>query len=225
MIRIVHSSDLHGRFYKFPEADLYIITGDMYSNAPKHGWERYLPTTKEREELHQSRWVSKHREGFREKFLGSPQAPVVLVRGNHDFIGLAPLFDDGPVYDIGFDCHVYEIDGLKISGCRGVNYIAGEWNDEFRDADLSFMFQQLSGDLDIVATHTPPLGILDSVHGERCGARELRSYINRCQYEDGWRLPKLFCFGHIHREFGILEEGGTIFSNAATKHHVFDLEF
>lgn len=233
-MRIVHASDWHGQWYPLPKADLYIITGDMYPNDPiVVNYSRQI--VREREESFQCRWVDRMLKnhdvpGFKKKFFKNPDAPVVTCGGNHCFIGYGQLFSGTEHYEIGFGERVFEVLGLRIGGTRGINYIAGEWNDELRDPDLTEKFDMLPGDLDIVVTHTPPLGILDSFFSERYGARGLSSYINKCQYEEGWKLPRLFCFGHIHNQHGIEwktygdDDRKVIFSNAATTHQVIDLD-
>jgi Icc-related predicted phosphoesterase len=231
-MRIVHASDWHGQWYPLQKADLYIITGDMYPNDPiVMNYTRQIIV--EREIAFQNRWVDRmlknhEPEGFKKKFFKNPDAPVVTCGGNHDFIGFSRLFEGTEHYEIEFGIEWYNVLGLKIGGSRGINYICGEWNDEMHDPDLDEKFGYLNGDLDIVVSHAPPLGIRDGFFGEHYGVRALNTYINRCQYEEGWRLPKLFCFGHVHNQHGIEYKdcGGekVIFSNAATRHQVIDLD-
>ncbi|KAH9875358.1 hypothetical protein J1614_004850 [Plenodomus biglobosus] len=50
--------------------------------------------------------------------------------------------------------------------------------------------------VDVIMTHGPPMGILDSVRsGERVGCEHLLRASRRCK-------PKLHCFGHIHEAWG-----------------------
>src|SRR6185369_5206106 len=95
-MRIVHISDWHWRFRSVPEADLYVCTGDMYDNYPvavRNSWTKWkIDPQRERELQSADARVFVDRGGFRQ-WLGSPDAPVVCVRGNHDFADLTPLFD------------------------------------------------------------------------------------------------------------------------------------
>lgn len=242
-MRIVHVSDLHGQFYNLPEADLYIITGDMLDNYPdvveitaKHktndmnmfghfgsGWTREI--NPEKEKRLQSEWYEKK---FRKKkrtlrtFFGSPDAPVICVRGNHDFVDLGPMFE-GEVYEISKSCYSYNVLGLDVGGFRGINYIAGEWSDETPMYNFYDMVRRLPKNLDLMVTHSPPYNILDGRFNEKYGIQAYAAWITEKIYLEE-KLPKLFCFGHIHNDHQVLNwEDGTIFSNAATTHNIIEL--
>jgi Icc-related predicted phosphoesterase len=58
--------------------------------------------------------------------------------------------------------------------------------------------------VDILMTHTPPLGILDG--GQGCPA--LRRAVIRIR-------PRLHCFGHVHSAYGTRNTEHTLFVNAA----------
>jgi hypothetical protein len=58
--------------------------------------------------------------------------------------------------------------------------------------------------VDILMTHTPPLGILDG--GQGCPA--LRRAVIRIR-------PRLHCFGHVHSAYGTRNTEHTVFVNAA----------
>lgn len=225
-MKILHGSDWHGQFNKVPEADLYIFTGDMIQNYITWDFDDYFSFGKrlikpKHEASQQRQWMQK--KGSMRKFLGSPAAPVVVVRGNHEFTSLEPLFRDGPVYEINEPTDVFEIDGLRIGGCRGVNYMVGEWSDELSDHDFLECVHKIPRDLDILVTHSPPEGILDEyTKGRHLGSPALASYLQQCAM-DG-KMPKAVCFGHIHEAFGTLIKYDTVFSNAATGYNVFTIE-
>ena len=241
MPRIIHASDLHGSLYKLPEADLYIITGDVLPNFPDivqvqsgrmddfghFGGGLTRKITPEKEERLQNEWFkrkfAKKKRSLR-YFLGSPEAPVVVVRGNHDFTPLAPMFG-GEVYEIGDPCLSYNVCGLDIGGFRGINYIEGEWADETDPSEFYNILRKVPTDLDVMVTHSPPLNILDGKFDERWGVQAYAAWITEQLYDDDkGPLPKLFCFGHIHNDYNMLEwDDGTIFSNAATSHRMISL--
>lgn len=93
------------------------------------------------------------------------------------------------------------------------------WQPEFfdwafnlpRGKPLSEKWAAIPSDVDILVTHTPPYGILDSVHnGKHLGCEELRNVFDR-----GNIAPRLHVFGHIHDGYGVHFTGETLFVNAA----------
>lgn len=231
-MRIVHTSDLHGEWRELPEGDVYVVTGDMLDNYPKvsmdafgYSHRRLLP---ERERRLQLEWFERKFSGRGKtlrKFL--PEAcrdnPVVCVRGNHDFTDLGPMFG-GDVHEVQMFGDSFEVSGLKFGGFRGINYIVGEWSDEYSSQYFDDRMHELPSDLDVVVTHAPPAGILDMFYDMKLGIDAYRRYLDRRSYDDSLETPKLCCFGHIHGERGTLEADGTVFSNAATTVNVIDLE-
>ena len=63
---------------------------------------------------------------------------------------------------------------------------------------------QIPNGIDILITHGPPLGVLDHGHGDA----ELLQAVRRIR-------PKLHLFGHVHAGYGVVENEGTTFVNAA----------
>jgi len=214
MIKICHFSDWHGKWVKLPEADLYICTGDMLPNffLRKRGIVNSIF------EEGQLDWIKNRPFPFR-SFLGSPDAPVVVVRGNHDFINLGPHFG-GEYFEVNLDSHrSVEYCGLKIGGFRGINPLSGRWCDEFSQRTRLGMLACLPEDLDVVVSHVPPKGIL----AWAWGCEEYAWQVTR--WEDGTdTAPKLCCFGHIHESGGKTQEGdGILFSNASCTYNEIEL--
>lgn len=217
MTKLVHFSDWHGAFRPLPWADIYICTGDMLKNFPSvyvddNSIKRLIDP--EYEGLMQRRWMIEN--DSRRRFLGNQEAPVVVVKGNHDFTSLAPLFRGGPVYEIWNPTDVFEVCGLRFGGCRGINYIIGEWADELREPEFNDVVAKIPIDLDVLVTHAPPWGILDkwAMYGDsHLGSPAISRYIQKCCMEG--KLPKAHCFGHIH-ESARLEFKDLYWSNAAT---------
>jgi Icc-related predicted phosphoesterase len=228
-MRIVHFSDWHGEFpEKLPEADVYVCTGDMLPDFHVYKPKRDVPKM----ELAQRRWIES-RPSLRETF-ESPDSPVIVVRGNHDFTPLAPLFRGGSTYEIDRPGDVFEIDGCRFGGCRGINYICGFWSDELHQPDFDEVVDKIPLDLHVLVTHTPPWGILDKWEhyapgGGHLGAESISRYLNRARYvdEDTESLLRVHLFGHIHESNGTLEQGDgeevIVFSNAATTYNILDL--
>lgn len=242
-MKIAHFSDLHAHFsrleYGLEDVDLVICTGDMLPNYPlmEVTWEdggsrayhdyhdMYADLDREKdrrvvefgrridpvyEKRRQQAWISEHQIGV--------SCPVVVVRGNHDFTDLSPLFKAPEVFEVQYpiDAHItYIYKGLRIGGFRGIPEIAGEWSDERPESELESLCDKLP-ELDIVLTHCPPRGILD-FGGHSHGSEALTKYLRKAR-------PLLSCFGHIH------ECGGTVVttdsgkcSNAATSLNILEI--
>jgi Icc-related predicted phosphoesterase len=224
MPNLVHFSDFHGEPQSLPPADVYVCTGDMLKNFPlvdvgPAGYLTRIIDPKREVEL-QTRWIRE--QGSWRRFLGSPEAPVIVCRGNHDFVDLAPLFG-GETYEIGLNSsEVHEVCGLRFGGVRGIPYIRGEWSDEFRDEFWHDLTKGLyHANLDVLVTHAPPWGILD-VHDpafgwgpDHIGAQAIWNYLAERIYVGP--PIKVHLFGHAHgKNAQITEQGGILFSNAAT---------
>lgn len=233
-MRIVHFSDWHGRFSELPEADLYVCTGDMYPNFPvKQGWDIGYSIDPRIERRRQRQWASgtyidtlgwdpaapppRHDHSEQQpplrSLLGSPDAPIVCVKGNHDFIELAPLFEGCNLVQEFNQNEVVEVDGVTISGHRGIPYIYGGWDDEIQRAELLERVRSMPV-TDLVLTHYAPLGILDF----KFGLEGMASHFTQ------W--PRvLHLFGHIHEHGGqtIIHEGYA-FSNAACTINVLEYD-
>lgn len=171
-----------------------------------------------REEEYQKKWSLEPENNFREK-TGIGSAQVVCVRGNHDFYHLREWIG-GDVFEVILPGDELFFHGYKISGMRGVNYMKGEWNDELQRGDFNHFAQTwLKDDVDILLSHSPPRGILeDHIHH---GSDGLAAYVNRRNYGDKPLLAHMF--GHCHDSEGMTQLGKTIFSNAATTFHCFDI--
>lgn len=213
MPRIVHISDWHDQWSWLPEADLYICTGDMLPDLGD--W-----ADRDMQRTLQSDVIDLYLEdgGWR-KYLGTKDAPVVVVRGNHEFIDLARGFG-GDVWEVTEDpTRTHEVCGLKIGGFRGVPEIFGYWPDEMPEADLAEVIDQVPNDVDIWISHCGPSGI----RSDRWGSKAYASRLNRLMME-GKPMPRLYCFGHVHGGMGGTElDDGRIFSNAATIKRTIDL--
>ena len=211
-MKIVHFSDWHGEFpCLLPPADLYICTGDMIRN--------YDISQPDLEKVRQDAWILRHHGRMRSCF-GNHDAPVVCVRGNHDFTDIASLFG-GDVSEIPFGpTRTIDVAGLKVGGFRGVPPISGYWSDEMWETTIDKLCIQLPRDLDVIVAHTPPYKILDNVGCmEFVGSKAFADYLGQLHPN-----LKLVCFGHIHEEGGhTLNEDGVIYSNAAETYNEITL--
>ena len=191
MTRIVAISDTHDRHESVtvPDGDILVHAGDFLT-------------------------VGDHAElaRFAAWFRTLPHKFKVVVAGNHDavmrpYCRATRLFPWPSFY-------------LRDSGARiaGHNIFGQPWVPEWG----TFMFMLPRGSdemrakreliperLDILVTHCPPLGILDTARGEHLGCADLSAAIQR-------RPPRVHIFGHIHEGYGTEQRGETLFVNAST---------
>jgi Icc-related predicted phosphoesterase len=232
----------HGKRFSKEGSELLILTGDMFPNFPLlrvahgRGKERKVEDVT-MSELYSRPWsdpahvvgrfvdrpreVQMQRDWMRQnpfrKTMGiSEKVPVVCVRGNHDFTDLSEWIG-GDVWEVTEDSSRYVIiNGIKIGGLRGIREMIGEWSDELNEDVFQERVRALPKDLHILLSHTPPQGILDGYESHHFGTPSIVNYINRrTMAENADKI--LHCFGHVHEMGGhVLDEGGVIFSNAAT---------
>ena len=137
----------------------------------------------------------------------------IFIAGNHDF-GFqdnpnlcAKLLQDYPTVTYLEDTSVI-IDGIKIYG--------SPWQPRFynwafnvdRGWDIAQKWEKIPQDTDILITHGPLHGILDSTYtGQRVGCEDLYKKVMEIK-------PKVHCSGHIHFDHGMKEIDGITFINA-----------
>ena len=200
-MKIVHFSDWHSQILiDLPEADLYICTGDMYPNLCKYKKGGYFFDVNLEIE-----YQKKNAKVDEMKCALKNNAPVICVRGNHDFIDLSFLFQKCNLIHEFIDNEIIEFCGKKITGHRGIPEIYRTWNDEFSRADLKDKVRNMP-DADLYLTHYAPNGVLDFNYGLEGMADNL---LHR-------NIKSLHCFGHIHECGSLVEKiDDMFFSNAA----------
>lgn len=229
-MKVVHASDWHWEFHKLPEADLYVFTGDMMDNYPVHDKYRdpwdimggpnwYISPENERIRQGQDIKYFVAEGGFR-RFLASPDSPIVCVRGNHDYIDLAGLFEGCNLIHEFVDNEIVEVLGLRVSGHRGIPWIYGSWNDEVQRPDLMDRIRRIPDNIDLLLTHYPPEGILDQERpGIAYGMGGMSGHVFNALNPNGVHL-----FGHIHGSGGMVQRVDDLrFSNAATTFNEIEL--
>lgn len=111
-----------------------------------------------------------------------------------------------------------EIEGIKIFGTP-ITPTFGNWYFQKSRDKLDKFWKNIPDDTDILVVHGPPKGILDLSEDknhrlENCGCKALKRHvIERIK-------PKLMCFGHIHsnkdiQNDGILYQNNIYFSNGS----------
>lgn len=232
-MKICHFSDWHWEFRNLPEADLYVCTGDMFSNFPVavSGTKWMIDRSREHALQLVDARVFVDGGGFRQ-WMGSPDAPVVCVRGNHDFADLAPLFEGCNLVHEFVDNEVIEVLGLRVTGHRGIPRISGTWSDEVERPVLMERVRQMEP-CDLFLTHYPPAGVLDyEIIRGRIESYGLAGMVE--ELEERMPVTGIHCFGHIHGCGGVVKEIGPgsiiggegprrIFSNAACHVNVIEV--
>lgn len=193
-MRAVILSDTHDELslIKVPAADLLIHCGDAT------GW-----------------GTAEQISRFSEELAALPHPYKILVAGNHD-----RLFDEDPeaarkLLDpsiIYLQDTAVVIGGLKIYGTPWVQGLGEANHNAFtlppRSLDISERRKAIPEDTDILVTHCPPSGILDS----GWGCSNLRYRIEEIR-------PKLSVFGHVHSGYGTYTdpETGVRYVNASNQ--------
>jgi Icc-related predicted phosphoesterase len=210
MIKLMHVSDMHGRYTMLEQAegqefDAWCITGDFFPNKG-----RGMSGINAAEEAkHQIAWFG-HKEGSIFRRLGNK--PVITVDGNHDFVSLGSLLQrarPGMVHRItpaGLDFM-----DARFAGFPNVPFIRGHWNHESGKDVLSALCYDTfeEGDPEVLVTHCPPYGILDEVEGYGCTA--LTNNLTQRSHR-----VRAHLFGHCHVDGGKeVEKMGIKFYNGA----------
>jgi Icc-related predicted phosphoesterase len=147
---------------------------------------------------------------MREQHEGS----IVLVSGNHDryywkntprFLALMNEYDICYLENSSVD-----LLGLKIWGSPiTAPALTGlKRRFEMDESSRNEIWTTIPPDVDVVITHCPPFGILDSSEGFSLGCKSLLDRIFEIK-------PKYHLFGHIHQSYGRVALASTIFCNGA----------
>lgn len=204
-MKIACVSDTHtfGKQIEVPYADVLIHAGDHTFNGRRAQVESAM------------RWLS-----------SLPHPHKVLVAGNHDFI-----FQEEKAGVIRRwikryhpTLHYLQDSGIEIDG---VKFYGSPWQPWFHDWAFNFsadhelgtkqahgVFSKIPEDTDVLITHGPPHGIMDAI-GKKVHDWDIRVGCAALLYHVKRVKPKLHVFGHIHEGYGIQEQDGIKFVNAA----------
>ncbi|KAI6229647.1 Metallophos domain-containing protein [Aphelenchoides besseyi] len=215
-IRIVCISDTHEQLAKvmdrIPNGDILVHTGDF----TQYGEEAEILKF--------------------DKEIGQLPHPVKLVVcGNHE-LGFDDTEDISKRpekiqklgtprgYELLKNCTVLhdkliEVYGLKVYGSSW-HPLPGFSFSCTRGEELFEKWKKIPNEVDILLTHTPPLGHSDVFRdGVRWGDAELLNVIEK-------RVrPKLHVFGHVHEQNGMTTNGDTVFVNASICDHQLNPRF
>ncbi len=191
-MKITAISDLHGFLPKdLPGGDLLIIAGDLTARDKK------------KEYIDFNCWSC-----------NQDYEKIIVIAGNHDKWIENQVMMSNTFYDCEYLCDSYtKFMHLKIWGSpwspwfQGVNPKCEAFM--IPENYIKDKYDLIPSDIDILITHCPPLGILDSnMDSNPCGSSYLRNIVLSSE-----RFPKLklHIFGHIH------EQGGKIFETPLCK--------
>ena len=150
------------------------------------------------------------------------KAPVFYVHGNHD-----GSYERKPPE--GCECiedRLVTFQGLRILGLGGSMYYSGGEH-QYTDAQMRRRIRRLhrqirrAGGVDIVVTHTPPLGLGDATDYAHRGSEALLELLDKYH-------PRYLVHGHVHLRYGtevprVIEYGESKIINACER-YVFDVE-
>ena len=184
-MKILHISDTHGyhkRLADLPAADVIIHSGDFTLDGT------------EDEVLDFLNW-----------FIALPYKNKIFVAGNHDDCLYGADIDGLPD-----DTHYLCGSGITIDGIRfyGIPMFMSKLQTTTNGNRYEEMIKQIPAETDVLITHQPPLGILDSTDLNYWGDAGLFRKVKAVQ-------PKLHLFGHVHNAYGTSTLGKTFFSNAS----------
>lgn len=191
-MNILCISDTHGRHrnLKLPKAELLLFAGDM-------GARSFLQL----EDF--TNWLAA---------IDLPAERKIIIAGNNDGV-----FEQQPQESRKY------LDGIAIylenSSCTvdGINIYGTPVSLAFRnlffnipdDGNIQKYWDMIPQDTDILITHQPPFGILDSdFRKKHLGCPRLFARVKEIK-------PRLHCFGHIHGGYGAKTTDGTTFVNAS----------
>ena len=175
IVAISDTHDLHKEI-TIPECDVLIVAGDFTCHR--------VP-------------IVYYYEDFN-AWLGSvPAKHKIVVAGNHDtYFERYPnearelLTNATYLQDSGI-----EIDGVKFWGSPWTPYF-NAWAFMEPDPFLKKYWDKIPKDTDVLVTHGPPFGILDSFDNNNVGSFSLLNKVT--ELDD----LKLHFFGHIHESYG-----------------------
>jgi Icc-related predicted phosphoesterase len=203
-MRLVIFSDLHDLEIRrpkrlppvelsLPECDLALFCGDACNWGTWNEWVRFC------------RWYGRQKATFKLAIGGNHDNPLLYAKRAWAVIeaqknSITYLQDSST-----------EVLGLSIYGSPWTPYFGGTevFHHPAGSAELRAVWARVPASTDILLTHGPALGLLDSTSEDgHLGDELLLEAIDRVQ-------PRLHAFGHVHDSYGALQHGPTLVVNAS----------
>ena len=185
-MKLVLISDTHNTEPNVPNGDVLIHCGDMSNQGT---WSELRP---------QLEWID-----------SQPHKYKIVIAGNHDF-GLEKLPMKEELLS-GLDIIYLENKGVEIEGVKF-------WGSPINPPFMNWAFQPprfnwkaaIDDDVEVLITHAPPFGILDSNHiFTSIGCPNLLEAVK------GLKKLRVHVFGHVHENIGMRVADGVTFVNCA----------
>ena len=176
-----------------PDADVLIHSGD-YSR----GYGSWMDTVRF------ASWMAER-----------PHKHKILCPGNHDYAvhenptKAVALFRDHGIHMVGQE--PLEIDGVVFDGGPWMPPSGWDpkWGFEMEEDEREKAWARIDK-VDVLITHTPPMGILDrTAQNKHIGCPVLRRRVFELK-------PQIHCFGHVHEARGTHQEQDIGFINASS---------
>lgn len=180
-------SDLHGHYPQLPGGDLLIVAGDLTARDTYEDWLVF----------HDWFGVQKYKKR-------------IVIAGNHDNSiqkRLNPGFWNGGTYleDSGTEFMGYRIWGSPWSKTfPGMNPKCKAFTVDTEE-ELAEKWALIPDDIDILITHSPPIGIMDEVEEDVRGKYRHTGSISLLHKAGSLPNLKLHVFGHIHQGYGHID--------------------
>jgi predicted phosphodiesterase len=200
-VKFVALSDTHCRHrsLKLPAGDVLLHAGDISYNRSS---------------------ILEIRD-FLDWFGRQPHPYKIFIAGNHDFFfenktreDIKNLLPEGVFYLKEEAC---VINGIKIWGSPYTPWFFRWAFNKKRGEPLAKHWHLMPPDTDVLLTHGPVYGILDTVvNGQHVGDRDLLQKVLEVK-------PKVHVCGHIHEAFGKVKRHGIVFVNACIVNDAYEL--
>lgn len=197
-MKVVCVSDTHNIYankrWTVPDGDVLIHAGDLTMMGSEYELQKAFE------------WIE-----------SLPHKHKVVIAGNHDW-----LFEKDPDAArklVPPGVHYLQDSGAAIGGLifwgSPVQPAFGNWAFN-RGREITEHWKQIPDIVDVLITHGPPAGVLDSTFfGHSVGCHYLQERIQQVQ-------PRLHVFGHIHESYGQLRRGKTLHVNASLADGMYD---
>lgn len=208
-------SDLHGHFPELEGGDLLIVAGDLTARDTEAQYREF------------THWLAEQK--YKKK---------IFIGGNHDncLVGKPPIVFGNCEYLCDsvteFEYQEFEtcLDStLCFTKKKKLKIWGSPWTNTFDGISprctaftgteelLKAKFALIPDDIDILVTHGPPYGILDTVkkYGPFSHEREVNVGSDSLLNNVIRIRPKLHIYGHIHEGYGQLQDPDTLFINCS----------
>jgi predicted phosphodiesterase len=199
-LKFVAISDTHCRHrsLKLPKGDVLLHAGDIGYRSSREEVVDFLD------------WFGKQ-----------PFAYKIFIAGNHDFFFekekspvIQRLIPEGVYY---LKDEALTIDGVKIWGSPYTPWFYRWAFNKKRGAPLARHWDNIPADTDVLLTHGPVYGILDTVINEQnAGDKDLLAKVLQVR-------PRVHVCGHIHESYGSVKRHGIKFINACLLNERYEL--